>query len=344
MSTTDELTLDDVEIIEVENDLDVIEKVEVETDTELDTSLDLDRSKSRGTEFNDKTKQESLEASSATSTVIKALTDSITSPSSMTSSQTSSSIATVRGEAVTALPVDLYIPPDAMEVILEIFEGPLDLLLYLIRKHNLDILDIPVAEITKQYTEYVDLMTHFRLELAADYLEMAALLAEIKSRMLLPRPPEVGKEDEDPRAELVRRLQEYERIKVAAENLEKMPRMGRDLFAVSANPPKFDLEKPQPYVDLKEILFALKDVFKRVDHQAMHQVQREGLSVRERMSKVLAKLDGDRFIDFVDFFDLSEGKLGVVVTFLALLELTRESMIELVQTEAYGPIYVRAIG
>ncbi len=256
----------------------------------------------------------------------------------------SSAIATVRGEAFTAMPADLYIPPDAMEVILEIFEGPLDLLLYLIRKHNLDILDIPVAEITRQYTEYVDLMTQFRLELAADYLEMAALLAEIKSRMLLPRPPEASAEEQDPRAELVRRLQEYERIKIAAENFENMPRLGRDFFTVSASPPKFDIDKPQPYVDLKEVLLAFKDVLKRIDHQAMHQVQREGMSVRERMSNVLSKLDGDRFIDFVEFFDLSEGKLGVVVTFLALLELVREMMIELVQTEAYGPIYVRAPG
>jgi segregation and condensation protein A len=257
---------------------------------------------------------------------------------------TSSAIATVRGEAFTALPVDLYIPPDAMEVILEIFEGPLDLLLYLIRKHNLDILDIPVAEITRQYTEYVDLMTQFRLELAADYLEMAALLAEIKSRMLLPRPPELEGEEQDPRAELVRRLQEYERIKVAAEQLEQMPRLGRDFFTVSATPPKFDLDKPQPYVDLREILLAFKDVLKRIDHKAMHEVQREGLSVRERMSRILTNLAGDKFIDFVDFFDLSEGRLGVVVTFLALLELLREMMIELVQTEAYGPIYVRAPG
>lgn len=256
----------------------------------------------------------------------------------------SASIATVRGEAVTTFPLDLYIPPDAMEVILEIFEGPLDLLLYLIRKHNLDILDIPVAEITRQYVEYVELMTQFRLELAADYLEMAALLAEIKSRMLLPRPAEMNAEEEDPRAELVRRLQEYERIKIAAENMEQMPRMGRDLFAVSANTPKFDIEKPQPYVDLKEVLLALKDVLKRVDHQTMHQVQAEGLSLRERMSRILTKLDSDRFIDFVDFFDLEEGRPGVVVTFLALLELLREAMIELVQTEPYGPIYVRAPG
>jgi len=256
----------------------------------------------------------------------------------------SACVATVRGQAFTSLPVDLYIPPDAMEVILEIFEGPLDLLLYLIRKHNLDILDIPVAEITRQYTEYVELMTQFRLELAADYLEMAALLAEIKSRMLLPRPPELGAEEQDPRAELVRRLQEYERIKRAAENFEQMPRLGRDLFVVSATTPKFDIAKPQPYVDLKEVLLALKEVFKRVDHQALHEVQPEGLSVRERMSRILSKLEGDRFIDFVDFFDLSEGRLGVVVTFLALLELLRETMIELVQTEAYGPIYVRAPG
>lgn len=256
----------------------------------------------------------------------------------------SASIATVRGEAFTSLPIDLYIPPDAMEVILEIFEGPLDLLLYLIRKHNLDILDIPVAEITRQYTEYVELMTQFRLELAADYLEMAALLAEIKSRMLLPRPAEVGNEEADPRAELVRRLQEYERIKMAAENMEHLPRMGRELFPASATIPKFDIEKPQPYVDLKEVLLALKEVFKRVDHQTMHQVQAEGLSVREKMSQVLVKLQGDRFIDFVEFFDLSEGRLGVVVTFLAILELLRETMIELVQTEAYGPIYIRAPG
>lgn len=254
------------------------------------------------------------------------------------------SIALVRGEAFTSMPVDLYIPPDAMEVILEIFEGPLDLLLYLIRKHNLDILDIPVAEITRQYTEYVELMTQFRLELAADYLEMAALLAEIKSRMLLPRPPELAEEEVDPRAELVRRLQEYERIKIAAQELEKIPRLGRDFFTVSANPPQFDIEKPQPYVELKEILLAFKDVLKRVDHQTMHQVQREGLSVRERMSRILTTLAGDKFIDFVDFFDLSEGRLGVVVTFLAMLELLREAMIELVQTEAYGPIYVRAPG
>jgi len=250
--------------------------------------------------------------------------------------------AKVNGQLVMTLPTDLYIPPDAMEVILEIFEGPLDLLLYLIKKHNLDILNIPVAEITRQYMEYVELMSTFRLELAADYLEMAALLAEIKSRMLLPRPPETEGEEVDPRAELVRRLQEYERFKTAAENLDHLPRVGRDLFKAEAMLPKMDRVRPQPTVDLKEILLAFKDVLKRVDLKSVHHIQREELSVRERMSRVLSRLEGDRFVDFVDFFDVEEGRLGVVVTFLALLELLREMMIELVQTESYGPIYVRA--
>lgn len=256
----------------------------------------------------------------------------------------SSYFALVNGQAYTQLPVDLYIPPDALEVILEVFEGPLDLLLYLIKKHNLDILNIPVAEITRQYMEYVELMTIFQLELAADYLEMAALLAEIKSRMLLPKPAEMEGEEEDPRALLVRRLQEYERYKRAAENLENLPRLGRELFPVAAEMPAIEIKKPQPEVDLKEVLLAFKEILRRVDLKAVHQVQREGLSVRERMTQVLARLEGDRFIDFVDFFNIQEGRLGVVVTFLALLELLRESMIELVQTEAFGPIYVRAPG
>lgn len=250
----------------------------------------------------------------------------------------------VHGEAFTTLPVDLYIPPDAMEVVLEIFEGPLDLLLYLIKKHNLDILNIPVAEITRQYMEYVEVMTVFRLELAADYLEMAALLAEIKSRMLLPRPPSEAGEEVDPRAELVRRLQEYERIKVAAENLEKMPMLGRDFFVVTANMPTAELTKPHPHVELKEILLAFRDVLKRADLITSHTVQKETLSVRERMSRILAGLNGEneKFVDFVAFFDTAEGRLGVVVTFLAILELVRESMIDLVQNEPFGPIYVRA--
>lgn len=248
----------------------------------------------------------------------------------------------VRGEAVTELPADLYIPPDALEVVLEIFEGPLDLLLYLIKKHNLDILNIPVADITHQYVRYVELMTVFRLELAADYLEMAALLAEIKSRMLLPRSAEVINEEADPRAELVRRLQEYERIKKAAENLDKLPRMDRDLVLATAEMPTFEATRAHPTVDLKEILLAFQDVLKRVDLQSVHTIQREVLSVRERMSQILANLEGEKFIDFGSFFDVREGRLGVVVTFLALLELVKEAMIELMQNESYGPIYVRA--
>lgn len=251
----------------------------------------------------------------------------------------------VKGQAVTDLPQDLYIPPDALEVVLEIFEGPLDLLLYLIKKHNLDILNIPVASITLQYMEYVEVMSVFRLELAADYLEMAAFLAEIKSRMLLPRPNlENGEEEIDPRAELVRRLQEYERFKKAAENLDNHPRMHRELFVAKANLSKIEFSKPHPQVELKEILLAFKEVLKRVDLQSVHTIQREALSVRERMSRILSALAGDKFLDFVSFFDYSEGRLGVIVTFLAILELVREMLVELVQSESFGPIYIRAAG
>ncbi len=249
----------------------------------------------------------------------------------------------VHGEAVTKLPMDLYIPPDALEVVLEVFEGPLDLLLYLIKKHNLDILNIPVASITRQYMEYVEVMTAFRLELAADYLEMAALLAEIKSRMLLPRPAAETNEEADPRAELIRRLQEYERFKVAAEQIDKIPRMDREFFIATIGVSKLELVKPQPSVDLNEVLLAFKEVLKRVDLKAVHTIQREVLSVRERMSRILASLS-EKFMDFMELFDVSEGRLGVVVTFLAILELVRESMVELVQSEPFGPIYVRAAG
>jgi len=249
-----------------------------------------------------------------------------------------------RGEAVTQLPVDLYIPPDALEIVLEVFEGPLDLLLYLIKRHNLDILNIPVADITRQYMGYVEMMSSLRFELAADYLEMAALLAEIKSRMLLPRPEGEAEEEGDPRAELVRRLQEYERFKVAAENLDKIPRLERDFFGVTAETSKLEIERPHPSVDLKEVLLAFKDVLKRVDLQSVITIQREVLSVREKMSRILSLLEGDKFVDFVSFFDVSEGRLGIVVTFLSILELVRESMIELVQNEVFGSIYVRVPG
>jgi segregation and condensation protein A len=249
----------------------------------------------------------------------------------------------VRGLAVTELPADLYIPPDAMEVVLELFEGPLDLLLYLIKKHNLDILNIPVAEITRQYMEYVGLMSVFRLELAADYLEMAALLAEIKSRMLLPRPKEEAEQDVDPRAELIRRLQEYERFKKAAEALEALPRLERDIYVGSAALPEYQIPKPVPQVDLKEVLLAFREILKKVELQSVHTVQKEALSLRERMSRVLSLLVSGEFVHFSAFFDVSEGRLGVVVSFMAILELVKEAMIELVQREAFGPIYVRGI-
>lgn len=250
----------------------------------------------------------------------------------------------MHGEAITNLPMDLYIPPDALEVVLEVFEGPLDLLLYLIKKHNLDILNIPVASITHQYMEYVEAMTTLRLELAADYLEMAALLAEIKSRMLLPSLKEGGTEEEDPRAELVRRLQEYERFKIAAEQLDKIPRMERDIFVGTVSFSKLELIRPHPKVELRELMIAFKEVLRRADLQSVHKIHREVLSVRERMSKILTGLQDEKFIDFFAFFDVTEGRLGIVVTFLAILELVRETMIELTQNEPFGPIYIRAAG
>lgn len=250
----------------------------------------------------------------------------------------------VYGRAITRLPEDLYIPPDALEVFLEAFEGPLDLLLYLIKRQNLDILDIPVAQITSQYVEYIELMKSLNLELAAEYLVMAALLGEIKSRMLLPRPPALDGEDaeEDPRAELIRRLQEYERYKQAAENLDTLPREERDFWVAHAKRPEYSRERADPEVDLKEILLALKDVLKRADMYESHQVSRERLSTRERMSQVLERLRGQEFVPFVALFTLEEGRAGVVVTLLALLELIRSSLVELVQAEAFAPIHVRA--
>ncbi|HSX21034.1 MAG TPA: segregation/condensation protein A [Gammaproteobacteria bacterium] len=249
--------------------------------------------------------------------------------------------AIVAGQQLTEFPEDLYIPPDAMRVILEVFEGPLDLLLYLIRKHNLDILDIPVALITHQYVEYIELMHYTQLELVGEYLEMAALLAEIKSRMLLPKPKNEDAEEVDPRAELVRRLQEYEQIKSAAENMSTLPRLGSDMFASSASLPDLSTVKAHPDVDLRELLYAFKDVLKRADLQTAHNIEREILTVRERMSRILRQLQTDKFVNFVDLFDFSEGRLGLVVTFLAILELTREWVLELVQSESFAPIYVR---
>jgi len=252
--------------------------------------------------------------------------------------------AMVQGERLTSMPRDLYIPPDALEVILEAFEGPLDLLLYLIRRQNLDILDIPIAEITRQYMEYIDLMKELRLELAAEYLVMAAMLAEIKSRMLLPRPPVEEGEELDPRAELIRRLQEYERYKTAAEDIDALPRVGRDVYAAEAEVTERKVVRLVPDVTMKELLIAFKDVLQRAEMFTHHHVQMETLSVRQRMSDVLASLQAADFRDFTHLFTPEEGRRGVVVTFMALLELIKQSLIELVQAEAFGPIHVRAAG
>ncbi|HAF91278.1 MAG TPA: segregation/condensation protein A, partial [Pseudomonas sp.] len=251
-------------------------------------------------------------------------------------------LALVYGEAVTELPQDLYIPPDALEVFLEAFEGPLDLLLYLIRKQNIDVLDIPVAEITRQYMGYVELMKSVRLELAAEYLVMAAMLAEIKSRMLLPRSSEAPDEEEDPRAELIRRLQEYERFKAAAEGLDDLPRLGREFHVPRLDAPEARARKLLPQVSLEELLVSMAEVLRRADMFESHQVAREALSTRERMSQVLERLKGGGFVPFVELFAVEEGRLGVVVTFMAVLELIKESLVELVQNEPFAPIHVRS--
>lgn len=249
----------------------------------------------------------------------------------------------VQGAPLLTLPQDLYIPPDALEVYLDAFEGPLDLLLYLIKRQNLDILDIPIAEITEQYMEYVELMKDLRLELAAEYLVMAAMLAEIKSRMLLPRPVE-EEDEEDPRAELVRRLQEYERFKKAALDLDALPRLERDVFSTQADVPPGHVRRLPPSVELREVLVALRDVLARADLFTSHRIERESLSMRERMALVLDRVRGGGFLPFAHLFELSEGRAGVVVTFLALLELIKGASIELVQAEPFAPIHVRLRG
>jgi len=252
--------------------------------------------------------------------------------------------AIVMGNAITELPKDLYIPPHALEVFLEAFEGPLDLLLYLIKRQNLDILDIPIAEITRQYIEYVEIMKDMQLELAGEYLVMAAMLAEIKSRMLLPRSSEAEEDEEDPRAELIRRLQEYERFKQAAEDIDGLPRVGRDVYVGTVDTPDKQVERVHPHVDLKEVLLALADVLHRTEMFASHHVQREPLSVRERMSQVLERLSNDHFTEFTTLFRVEEGRRGVVVTFMAVLELIKQTMIELIQTEPFGVIHVKLAG
>lgn len=275
-------------------------------------------------------------------------------------------LATVRGVPFTEVPRGLYIPPDALEVFLEAFEGPLDLLLYLIKRQNLNILDIPIAQVTKQYMGYVDLMMsavtaedaephpratdvvpkpsgEVRFELVAEYLLMAAILVEIKSRMLLPRPPS-DNEEADPRAELVRRLQEYERFKTAAAALDDLPRVGREVFELKVVAPGNRFAKPEPHVELPELLFALKDVLARAAMFSHHHVKLEPLSVRERMTLILSAVRQEGFTEFTTFFTAEEGRRGVIVTLLAVLELVKESLIELVQTKPFAPIYVKAAG
>lgn len=252
-------------------------------------------------------------------------------------------LATVLGQPVLQIPQDLYIPPDALEVILEAFEGPLDLLLYLIRRQNLDILDIPVAEITKQYVDYIGVMREMRFELAAEYLVMAAILAEIKSRMLLPRPPSDENAEDDPRADLVRRLQDYERFKQAAEDLDALPRMERDTSPVVAFVPDRSSVKLPPPVQLKEMLLALHDVLKRAELFTGHAIKRDALSVRQRMTDVLGRLSDGSFHRFESLFDPREGKLGVVVTFLSILELAKEQLLDIVQEAPLAPIYLKSL-
>ncbi|MBI3896816.1 MAG: segregation/condensation protein A [Gammaproteobacteria bacterium] len=252
-------------------------------------------------------------------------------------------IALVRGDAYTELPQDLYIPPNALEVFLEeTFEGPLDLLLYLIRKENLDILDIPIAEVTRQYMRYIDLMVVLKIELAAEYLLMAAMLAEIKSRMLLPRPQAVAAEETDPRAELVRRLQEYERYRQAAEGIDQLPRVGRDIHLVVTDPDHIPRTKTPPNVALDDLVEAFRQVMERAALHRHHRVKLEPLSVRERMTEILARVQAQEFLSFQSLFEPHEGRLGLVVTFIAILELLKESLIVAIQQEPYAPIHVKA--
>ena len=251
-------------------------------------------------------------------------------------------IAWVAGESVKQLPTDLYIPPEALEVFLDTFEGPLDLLLYLIRRQNLNILDVKVAVITAQYMEYIELMQALELELAGEYLLMAAMLAEIKSRMLLPR-PEADDEEDDPRAELIRRLQEYEQIKTGAERLDEVPRVERELFVAAANKPELVRQHADPDVDFREVLLAMSHVLRRAEMFTEHEIQLEPLSVRERMGNILNRVkQTSEFVPFQELFAVEEGRLGVVVTFLAIMELVRESLLEFQQAEAFAPIHVRA--
>ncbi|MCH2351429.1 MAG: segregation/condensation protein A [Pseudomonadales bacterium] len=252
-------------------------------------------------------------------------------------------VAIVRGRVLDQLPSDLYIPPEALEVFLDAFEGPLDLLLYLIRRQNLDILEIRVSEITEQYMSYIEMMTDMELELAGEYLVMAAMLAEIKSRLLLPKPASDLEDSEDPRADLIRRLQEYERLKEAAIKMDGLPRLERDIHVAKAMRPELVRKDYEPEVELKELLLALSETLRRAELYERHAIRLEPLSVRERMSHVLSVIaDSSTFVDFLTLFDIREGKRGVIVTFLALMELLREGLVDISQHRAFAPIYVRS--
>ncbi|WP_222564600.1 segregation and condensation protein A [Novilysobacter antarcticus] len=252
-------------------------------------------------------------------------------------------LAMVHGQPVLQIPQDLYIPPDALEVILDAFEGPLDLLLYLIRRQNLEILDIPVAEITRQYVDYIQAMHQLRFELAAEYLVMAAILAEIKSRMLLPRAVSDEDDEEDPRAELVRRLQEYERFKKAAQDIDALPRQDRDTVPAQAFVPDRAAVRLPPEVDLREMLLALHDVFKRAELYTQHAIKRDALSVRQRMGELLARLDDGEFHRFESLFEANEGRMGVVVSFLGILTLAKEQLVDIVQEAPLAQIYIKSL-
>tara|TARA_B100000700_G_scaffold319187_1_gene413883 strand:- start:662 stop:1501 length:840 start_codon:yes stop_codon:yes gene_type:complete len=250
--------------------------------------------------------------------------------------------AIVDGEQITELPKDLYIPPVALQVFLDAFEGPLDLLLYLIRKQNLDVLDIPIADITQQYVDYINLMKELELELAGEYLLMAAMLAEIKSRLLLPIFEEI-EDEEDPRAELVRRLLEYERYRKVSEEINELDRVERDIYPSSVETAQFEQPLVLPDIQLKELVISFQEVLKKAEMFSTLHFTKEPLSVKERMIKILEKIENEDFVRFEDLFDLKEQKIGLVVTFLAILELMKELLIEIVQAEEFGTIHVKTL-
>ena len=270
------------------------------------------------------------------------MADPVTDPRQGSAMQEEMPFAVVQGVPLSEIPKDLYIPPDALEVFLEAFAGPLDLLLYLIKRQNLDILDIPIAKVTEQYMGYIELMEVLHLELAGDYLVMAAMLAEIKSRMLLPRPVQ-DDEEKDPRAELVRRLQEYEIYKQAAQDVDELPRLGRDCFAAIIDFPDKSIRSRPPEVSLDVILQTFAEVLQRAEVYSHHHIQREPLSVRERMVSILDRIGAEDFTDFKDLFVVEEGKAGIIVVLLAILELVKEALVDMVQNEANGPIYIKAV-